>query len=355
MAERKKIAAKRTGERKTVARRVVIAGFSDLPQGMLEKHRLPAKLANRGFYCTRLGYAKFLFEKYPESKLPTKVAKDGLGLVHLVARRSMEQIQATVGGDDDFLDSGFHADLDARALAQAFEEEGFRIEPFPISIFASLAVDEDNPWPAASTLLKSGDVKVGELLGSMYAHADLQQPSDAVLSLLAKHVTTRDELVQMRRIVNTSLQIDTVACALPFVAKLWKPKRAKKRPKGLPAALTTLLAAFDGIPAINVWNPEQIAKQHERLLAIAKNAKGVGKRDWGASPREIRTDRFWRERWIPLCQRPNDQYIAIDLDPTKQGTKGQIIGVHLNPPTLTRYRSTLGEWLWNELESAIKG
>ncbi|MEO8699109.1 MAG: hypothetical protein ABI867_03665 [Kofleriaceae bacterium] len=327
----------------------LMAAFGDAPdaKAMLAHYGVPAKLAKCGFYFAPSGQTDWLFEKYPEKKVPAKVAEAGIHLLR--ALMDKDKIRATIGEFE--LAYGYHADLVAPALVKAFEAEGFRVEPFPFSKLRSIAYSPSDPWPAALSLLRKDEVEIRALLDALRTRQAITPPPTNVITLIASKLESKDDV----RTLNAALKkTDLVASGLPLVARLWKPKKAKTKPRGLPAELATLLGAFDGIPALGVMTAKEIAERHAYLLQLAKGAKGVGKRDWGPSDKAIRINRFWRDGWIPFCRRDTEETIAIDLDPTAQGQKGQIIGVHLNPPTLHRYRSTLGEWLWNELERSWK-
>lgn len=345
----RKKAAKRPAKRKPRRKVVKLAAFADAPdaKAIMADFGVPAKLANRGIYVVRSGGADWLGKKHPESKLPAKAIDAGWSLVQALVD-DVAAIQRELGGACDI---GFHADLDAPEMRAAFEAEGFVVERFPFSKLTSIALNPADPWPAAQRLMEAGEVELRPLLDALFAHEPPIPASAEAMPALAKLIGSKADLHRLLLVLEYT-KSDLVACALPFVAQVWKPTTAKTKPRGLPPELTTLHGAFDGIPALGVLTAAEIAELRQDRMRLAKDAKGVGTRDWAPIDKAIRIDKFWRDGWIPFCVRKNDETVAIDLEPTRQGQRGQIIGVHLNPPQLRRYRNTLGEWLWNELERA---
>lgn len=331
-------------------RTAFVSSFADAPDAkvLLAHYKLPAAFAKRGIYVVAAGQADWLGEKYPERKLPKRVADNGLMLVAAILEE--DRARAALAGEPEV---GFHPDLDAKVLRKAFEDEGFRVESVPISKLAGISCGPDtNPWPSAVAILKAGEVEITALLSALEENLPKAPPPDSFLTLLASKLSSRDEVRALRRVLQSS-DFDLIEHALPLIAKQWKPKKAKTKPRGLPPELTKLLSAVDGIPAIGVLSATGVAELHAYLLNLTKDVKQVGKRDWGTTPKEVRIDKMWREGWIPFCVRPDDERIALDLDPATKGRKHQIIGVQLAPGKLTRYGASLADWLWNELEESF--
>lgn len=69
-----------------------------------------------------------------------------------------------------------------------------------------------------------------------------------------------------------------------------------------------------------------------------------------SSPQKGIKDDWWNPSWVPITSDGSGDSFCIDLDPTSEGTIGQIIRMYHDDPERTLVSSSFSEWIYNYIE-----
>jgi hypothetical protein len=240
---------------------------------------------------------------------------------------------------------GFHTDLEATAIARFFASEGFEVlgvDALGDDVLSRLA-DKLEPKQAvtfARAILDAG-ARMAEVIGALIQDDPPAVPPKLFDDIASK--ITRAELDDYRRLLE-SRKADLLAHALPLVEHLCGAKRTKSKPKGaLPAELSRLLGAFDGVSKLGVLSAAEVVAQ-----TTARRERVAKKPRWQCHSECVRSNSRWQDGWTVFAI-DGDRAICIDESPTAKGRAGQVIAVELDPPKLDLVSLSLGDWLWRQL------
>jgi hypothetical protein len=331
---------------------VIVTCLAELPHAelLMEIFELPASLAQRAVYLHLQKDEHDLFEVHPER---SEVAAHHVDLAMQIGLAPLHADKLTVG---DVLDprgasmrlalvQGLHLDLDKPAAVDFFRGKGWKVvglevlQADPLSAVLGAIEPDERLWELVGALLERG-VPMGRVVHEL-SYRELPPAPRALLLALGEKLDPAD-LGRYQKLLE-KLGEDLVTWALPVLQRRYGT-RGGAPTEGLPPDLAALLARHDGLLELGLMSSAEIERtQKERAPLSSRRLR------WEQRSERVRADRAWREGWIPFWSDGSDGLLCIDQDPSRAGTKGQVIGVSQDPPGLHHVARSLGEWLWQRL------